>query len=112
MAGTVFWSGMTKRIASALRLDDKLMIGRQDKSGHEYSDLKDVRNFLNTNKLRKDGYKWEKGAGNQDLDEYEAGDTIEEEGTLWPGYYIKGYIMTAPMTDKNLHIKLIDSIKL
>lgn len=109
MAGNIFWSGMTRRLASALRLDDKLLIGKADKSDHQYSEIEDIQQFLAMKPLRKDGYRWYKGDGNEDLDEYEAGDEIYGVGTLFPGYHIGGYIKTSPMTDKNQHIVITSS---
>jgi hypothetical protein len=104
-----FWSDMTKRAAGSLLATDKLMVGKQDQSDPQYTDLDEVKKWLAMNNLRKDGYRWHKGEGNSDLDEYEVGDEISGVGTLWPGYKIEGYINTAPMTDKNQHITITQS---
>ena len=103
---------MTRRVAAVLRGDDKIMVGKQDLSDPQYSNLDDIKEWLNMNPLRKDGYRWHKGEGNTDLAEYEEADEIEGVGAFWPGYRVKGYIKTVPMTDPDQHIILISSVKI
>lgn len=88
-----FWNGMLKR--ATLKSADKLMVGNIDSGEPDYIDIQDLANFLGTGLSTKDGYDWRKNSGNATT-EYQAGETIEGVGTLYPGYYIKGYFKTTP----------------
>ena len=104
-----FWSGMAKRIG--LKLTDKLMIGNVDSGEVEYIDIQELGQLLAQGSSTKDGYRWLKNAGNA-TSEYQIAEEIMGVGTLFPGYWVHGYIIGAPMTDPETHIKIISSVKL
>lgn len=108
MAGIKFWSDMIRRTAANLRDDDKVMIGKQDLSDPQYSDLSDLREFLNVSTSRKDGYRWIRGEGNSGPD-WAVGDEGIGVGTLFPGYVVHFYVKTAPIVDKNNDLVILSN---
>lgn len=104
-----FWSGMVKRVG--LKLTDKLMVGNVDNGEAEYIDIQELGQLLVQGSDTKDGYRWLKNVGNATT-EYQIGEEIQGVGDLFPGYWVHGYIIGAPMTDPVAHIKIISSVKI
>jgi len=106
-----FWNGMARRVG--LKMTDKLMVGNVDSGEPDYIDIQDLATFLGTGLSTKDGYDWRKNSGNA-TNEYQQGETIEGVGTLYPGYYIKGYFLSTPGAgnDPKPHLKILISEKI
>ncbi len=109
-----FWSGMNPRVG--LKLADKLMVGNIDNGEPEHISIDDLATLIGqagaSGSLRKNGYRWIKGDGNVSLTNYEEGDEIIGEGTLYPGFVIHGYIKATPTATPDDYITLLSSVKL
>lgn len=95
---------MVRRVASALLGTDKLMVGKADQSEHQYSNLDDVKEWLQTNELTIYGYRWKKGVGNSNVTTaggagLELRDKLEGVGTLKPGYIVEAYVKVVPFNE-------------
>lgn len=99
MPGLSFWSTMTKRAKAALRLDDKLMVGKQDQSDPQHTDLQDLRDFMAVKPLVLNGYRVSKHPGNENEADWEVYDKFDGIGEWFPGYAVSGYILNAPVVN-------------
>ena len=103
---------MTKRVKSALLLTDKLMVGKQDQSDPQYTDLQDVRDFLATEPIVLNGYRVTKAAGNKDEATWQQYDEFSGVGDWYPGYRVTGWIKNAPVVDPDTDTVITSSSQL
>jgi hypothetical protein len=65
-----------------------------------------------TSNLYKDGYRWIKGSGNNNLSQYEVGDEGIGVGTLFPGYVVHFYVKNEPMENEETDLVILSSTPL
>lgn len=107
MAGKIFPSGMDPRVG--LKLADFLLIGNADTEEHEITTITELAALIGAG-LRKEGYRWIKGEGNFDLDNWQVNDEFIGEGTLFPGHKVHGFVKNAAMSDMANHVTILSSV--